>query len=107
MRPVRLLLDSGANIPFLYNAPQYMALPLVRSAALRGSGVDGSQRVFSPLPPQQVKIGSQELSDVAFYTVARAQQTAHAPAFDGLLTLGLFKRVFIAHADHFAVLEAR
>jgi hypothetical protein len=27
--------------------------------------------------------------------------------FDGLLTTDLFRRVFISHADHFAVLEPR
>jgi len=104
-RPVRLMLDSGTNTPFLYNAPQYMSLPLVRTAFLRGSGVDGSQRIFSPLPPQEVKIGSLQLSDVPFFTVVRAQQSSHAAEFDGLLTMGLFRRVFIDHADHFAVLE--
>ncbi len=104
-RPVRLLLDSGTNTPFLYNAPQYMALPLARTAFLRGSGVDGTQRIFSPLPPQEVKIGSLELSDVLFFTVDRAKQSSHAPEFDGLLTMALFHRVFIDHAGHFAVLE--
>jgi Aspartyl protease len=104
-RPVRLMLDSGTNIPFLYNAPQYMSLPLNRTAFLRGSGVDGTQRIFSPLPPQEVKIGSLKLSNVLFFTVDRAKQSSHAAEFDGLLTLGLFHRVFIDQADHFAVLE--
>jgi len=105
MRPVRLMLDSGTNTPFLYNAPQYMSLPLIRTTFLRGSGVDGTPRIFSPLPPQEVKIGSLELSNVLFFTVVRAKQSSHTAEFDGLLTMGLFHRVFIDHADHFAVLE--
>ena len=35
----------------------------------------------------------------------RAQKDSRAKKFDGVLTLGLFRRVFIAHADHYAVLE--
>lgn len=105
MRPVRLMLDSGANVPLLYNAPQYMALPLSQNASLRGTGVDGVQRNFSILPPQQMKIGSRELSDVRFFSLAGKQKDSRAKGFDGLLTLGLFRRVFINHADHFAVLE--
>ncbi len=105
MRPVRLMLDSGANVPLLYNAPQYMALPLSQNASLRGTGVDGVQRNFSTLPPQQMKIGSRELSDVRFFSLAGKQKDSRAKGFDGLLTLGLFRRVFINHADHFAVLE--
>ena len=105
MRPVRLMLDSGANVPLLYNAPQYMALQLSRTASLRGSGVDGSQRIFSALPPQEVKIGSREMSGVSFVSLAGAQNDSRAKGFDGVLTMGLFRRIFIDHADHFAVLE--
>ena len=105
MRPVRLMLDSGANVPLLYNAPQYMALQLSRTAPLRGSGVDGSQRIFSALPSQQVKIGSRELSDVSFFGLAGVQNDSRAKGFDGVLTMGLFRRIFIDHVDHFAVLE--
>jgi len=106
-RPVRLMLDSGTNASFLYNAPRYMNLPLFQSTVLRGSGVDGKQRIFSPLPAQEMRIGTLELSRVPFYTVARAQQGYQAAEFDGLLTMGLFRRVFICHTDHFAILEPR
>ncbi len=105
MRPVRLMLDSGANAPILYNTSQYMALQLSQNVSLRGSGVDGSQRIFSALPPQQVKIGSRELSDVPFFSLAGVQNDSRAKGFDGVLTMGLFRRIFIDHADHFAVLE--
>ena len=35
------------------------------------------------------------------------QKDARAKGFDGVLTLGLFRRVFISYADHYAVLEPR
>jgi hypothetical protein len=105
MRPVRLMLDSGTNSPVLYNTSQYMALPLSRSVPFRGNGVDGAQRIFWALPPQDVKIGSLELPRVPFFTLAGAQKDARIKGFDGVLPAGLFRRVFIDHADHFAILE--
>jgi hypothetical protein len=104
MRPVRLKLDSGSNVPFLYNTSEYMALGMFRGASLHG-GSGTAQKTFMALPPQDVKIGSAELGKVPFITLASAQKNTHTSEFDGLLTMGLFKRVFIDHADHFAVLE--
>ena len=74
---------------------------------LRGSGVDGAQPIFSALPPQDVKIGSLELPGVSFFSLAGAEKDSRVKGFDGVLTTGLFRRVFIDHADHFAVLEPR
>jgi len=106
-RPVRLVLDSGANAPVLYNTSQYMALELTQTVVLRGNGVDGAQRIFSALPPQDVKIGPLELSGVPFFRLAGSQKDPMAKGFDGVLTMGLFRRVFIDHTEHFAVLELR
>jgi Aspartyl protease len=111
-RPVRLMLDSGANIPYLYNtsqhlAPQHMAQTSFGGASLVGSGADGDQHVFSALPPQEVKIGSLELPNVTFLTLAYARKDSHTTEFDGLLTTDLFRYVFISHAGHFVVLEPR
>ena len=104
-RPVRLMLDSGANGAILFNTLEYLAPS--RIGDLQGTGVDGKQLIFSALPPQKLKIGSLELSGVPFFTLAGTQKDARAKGFDGVLMLGLFRRVFIAHADHFAVLEPR
>jgi len=104
MRPVRLKLDSGATASFLYNTSQYMARVPFRNASLYGGG-NGSQRSFIALPPQHLEIGSLELPQVTFVTLAGIQKDSHTPEFDGLLTLGIFKRVFISHVDHFAVLD--
>ena len=104
-RPVRLKLDSGSNVPFLYNTSEYMALEVLRGESLQGHGADGAQRTFTALPPQNVKIGSVEISGVSFVTLADAQKDYRASDFDGLLTMRVFKRVFIDHADHFAIFE--
>jgi hypothetical protein len=111
-RPVRLMLDSGADIPYLDNTsqhlvPQHMAQTSFGGASLVGSGANGDRHVFSALPPQEVKIGSLELRGVTFLTLAYARKDSRTREFDGLLTMDLFRRVFISHVDHFAVLEPR
>jgi hypothetical protein len=102
MRPVRLKLDSGTNAPFLFDSPQYMMPGSIRRV---GSGLNGTQRSFSTLPPQNLKIGPLEFPNVSFSTFGDSQKDSRASAFDGLLSTGLFRSIFICHADHFAVFE--
>jgi len=104
-RPVRLKLDSGANAPFLYNTSQYMALGLARGKSWSGGGANGKQQTFSALPLQDMKIGSLDVPGVLFVTLVGTQKDSRTPEFDGLLSTGLFKRVFINHTDHIAVLD--
>ncbi len=106
MRPLRLLLDSGANEPILFNSSQYMVLRSSHDVSLSGSGVDGTQPILTVLPPQDVKIGSLKLPGVAFLSTT-TEKDSFVQGFDGVLTTGLFRRVFIDHADRFAVLEPR
>jgi Aspartyl protease len=106
-RPVRLWLDSGTNVPFLYDPSEYLAPKTSRSAPEKGIGANGQQREYAALPSQDVKIGPLELSKVTFFTFAGASRNSAISEFDGLLTTGLFKRVFICHPDHFVVIEPR
>jgi hypothetical protein len=41
LRPLRLVLDSGANEPILFNTSQYMLPQASHDTSLRGRGVDG------------------------------------------------------------------
>src|SRR6202007_2809406 len=68
LRPVRLVLDSGADATILFNTSQYMFLRPPHQVPVLGSGVDGSQPILSALPPQDVKIGSLELHGVPFFS---------------------------------------
>jgi hypothetical protein len=103
--PVRLKLDSGTNTPFLYNTSGHMAPRSFGGQSAVGSGADGDEKVFSALPPQDVKISSVRLPSVTFMTLAHPLKNSGRTEFDGLLSTDLFRRVFINHADHFAVLE--
>ena len=104
-RPVRLMLDSGANIPLLYHPSEYLAMGSKRDTSLQGAGVNGAQQFLQALPPQTVKIGSVKIPDLSFRTIAGPRTNARATDVDGLLTMGLFRRVFIDHTDQFVVLE--
>ena len=106
-RPVRLKTDSGANAALLYNTAQYMVVGSPRGSSLHGSGTDGKRQSFVTLPSQEVRIGHVQLSNLPFFTLADDQKMASPSDFDGLLNTGLFRRVFICHAEHFAVLEPR
>jgi Aspartyl protease len=102
-RPVRLLLDSGANGAILFNSAEYLNPP--QRGHVLGTGVDGRGLIFSTLPPQDVKIGSLRLPRVPFFSRAGTQKDSLAKGFDGVLSLGIFRRIFINHAEHFAVLD--
>lgn len=104
-RPVRLQIDSGSNVCFLYNTTEYMPLGFLRSSSVPGTSLNGSRRSFSTLPEQDVQIGLLELPRVTFYTFAGVQKASSPVEFDGLLSTGLFRRVFISHTDQFAVLD--
>jgi predicted aspartyl protease len=102
-RPVRLILDSGADGAILYNTSEYLAER--RGGHSVGTGADGRQIIFSVLPLQRMKIGSLEMPGVPFLSLDRNEQDAHAKGFDGILTFGFFRRVFICPAEKFVVLE--
>ncbi len=104
--PVRLWLDCGANVSFLFKLSAYLARKVDRKGLLQGMGGNAAQTSYLALPVQDMKIASLKMQNVAFLTPAVAQKNLQVTEFDGLLTTWLFRRVFIDHADHFAVLEA-
>jgi hypothetical protein len=102
MRPVRLKLDSGANTPFLYNSASCMALGAFGASLQGGAGV---RRTYTALPPQTMKIGSVEVPHVMFVTLAGVQKDSRTTDFDGLLSMAVFRRVFINHQERSVVLD--
>jgi hypothetical protein len=106
-RPVLLGLDSGTNVSFLFNTYRYLPLGLLRSTSLLAGGLDGAQHPYATMPLQRLQIGPLEIPRVPFVAFADSPEgLSRTSAFDGFLTLGLFRRVFISHAHHFAVLES-
>ena len=104
-RQLLLTLDSGANASFLFNHAVYLTPRLRQTRQRDGYGADGVKRGFSILPPQSMQIGSLNIPEVSFATPADSGENALTSKEDGLLTTGLFRRVFISYADRFVVLD--
>src|SRR6266568_3892275 len=100
-RPVRLKLDSATNVSFLFNTARYLPLELLARTSLLGGGLDRAQRPVSTMPLQDLQIGSLEFPEVSFFTFADSSEgLSRTSSYDGLLALGLFRRVFISHTHH-------
>jgi aspartyl protease len=106
-RPIRLKLDSGANAPVLYDAAQFKPIELFMAGSLRGTGANGLQISYIALPPQDVKIGRLQLTNIPFFAPAGSANISKPSDFDGLLPLRLFQRAFICRGEECAILEAR
>lgn len=105
-RPVRLKLDSGTNVSFLFYIARYMPLELLGRTSSVGGGFDRAQRSVWTIPLQILQIGSLEFPRVPFFTYADSSEgLTRTSAYDGLLALGIFRSVFICHTHHFAVFE--
>lgn len=104
-RQLLLLLDSGANVPFLYDPGKYLAPGLSVSAPLRNRSADGVERTFTVLPPQDMQIGILAFRQISFVTLAGTGKDVPKVGVDGLLPAALFRRIYIGYADRFVVLE--
>jgi hypothetical protein len=105
IRQLLLLLDSGTNVPFLYDPGEYLAPGLSVSAPLRNRSADGVKRTFTVLPPQDMQIGILAFRQISFVTLADTGKDVRKVGVDGLLPAVLFRRVYISYADRFVVLE--
>ena len=96
-RPVRLKLDSGTNVSFLFYPLRYMPLELLARTSLLGGGFDRAQCPVSTIPLQDLQIGSLEFPRVSFFTYADSREgVSRTSAYDGILSLGIFRRVFFS-----------
>jgi len=104
-RQLLLMLDSGANASCLFNHAVNLAPGLRQTRQRDGYGADGVKRGFSILPPQSMQIGSFNIQQVSIAAPVDSGENALTSKEDGLLTTGLFRRVFISYADRFVVLD--
>jgi hypothetical protein len=103
--PKLLLLDSGASVSLLYGGGAQLAAGPSGSSALRGAGAVGGNRNFTTLPAQDMRIGSFNFAWITFVALRESRSDVRPSAADGLLTTGIFRRVFISYSQHFAVVE--
>lgn len=103
-RQMLLLLDSGTNAPYLYEAGSAVRRG---SATLIGRGIDGREHTVALLTPQDLRIGSKSLHEISFVVAVSNGDAIRSGEFDGLLPTVLFQRVFIDYRNRFAVFDPR
>jgi hypothetical protein len=104
-RQLQLQLDSGSNVPLLYDAGQDLGHLQTVSTPLQGRGTDGQQHAFAVLVGQDLQVGPHSLHQVPFVTPVGAGRAPSKADVDGLLPAVLFQRVFVNYTDHYVVLE--
>jgi Aspartyl protease len=102
-RLVHLLLDSGTNVPYLWAG---VLLPFPNARRLHVSSTEGSTKEVSILPPLNMDIGRNTYRQVSFAMPSGISADAIKMQVDGLLPIGLFRRVYIDYRDRFVVLES-
>jgi hypothetical protein len=103
-RPLLLLLDSGIDVPLLFECGKQ--LPHVQTIGTSQRRRDEITQAFAVLAPQDVRVGTHSLRQISFVTpVAAGKEIPVKPAVDGVLPTILFRSAFISYADHFAVLQ--
>lgn len=100
--PLLLLLDSGANAPFLWKVQEAMRL---RSASSQQKIGADRKATFSILPPQDMQIGKLLVHQISFATPADERNQPKIDV-DGLLPTAQFKRVYVDYKSRFVVLES-
>jgi hypothetical protein len=100
-------LDSGGNVPLLFEAGKELARARFANAPLRTRGSDGIEHTFAVLDPQDVQVGNHVLHSVPFVTPMDEGKDVPNVDVDGLLPTLLFHRVFISFADHFVVFNPK
>lgn len=101
-RRLLLLLDSGANVPFLWKKQ-----PLPPSEAVPSKGISSGDSLskFISLPPQDMRIGSLLVHHITFAILALNPENAVKVQADGLLPTAQFRRVYIDYSQRYVVLE--
>jgi Aspartyl protease len=104
-RPFTLLLDSGANAPFLWKVEGAMS---TRSVAMQRniSAPQGAGPAFAILPPQDLQIGKLLVHQISFATPAENSDASTRVDIDGLLPTAQFKSVYIDYQNRFVILQS-
>jgi hypothetical protein len=103
-----LKIDSGSNVPMLFENRLESAWWLQLNHARRGSVAGkGGAPMFATMPSQEVQIGSHMTRQIAFLSPISAEHTTARADQDGLLSTAVFKSVFISYADHLVIFDPR
>jgi hypothetical protein len=100
-----LRLDSGINVPLLYQSRQTTPLVQAATSPLRSRGTDGIDRAFAALARQDVQIGPHIFRELPFVMPLSETANVPKPEVDGLLPTAVFQRIYINYAHHYVVFQ--
>jgi hypothetical protein len=106
-RLLHLALDSGTNVPLLFDPDKYRSDELPRSMSVSRRGEDGVMREFFVLRSQHMQIDSLNLEQISFVMPEHSDGNVLGATMDGLLSTALFRSVFISYPDSFVILDPR
>lgn len=101
-----LRLDSGSNMPLLYNPDQDSPSWIRRNSTLTSHVIGKSDQSFALLPPRNIRLGTRSLNQVPFVTPLKSGRHSD-PQEDGLLPTSLLRRIFISYVDHFVIVAPK
>jgi hypothetical protein len=106
-RQTLLRLDSGANMPLLYDGDQDSPSWIQKQPSLTGRGVGNSNQAFISISPQLIRLGSLALSQVTFIAPLKNAHPGRTPGEDGLLPTSLLQRIFISYNNRYIIVSPK
>jgi hypothetical protein len=100
-------LDSGSNIPLLYDPRGIIRSSTPPNPRLLSRPVDGAAQNFAMLPPQDLILAGKKIHQVSFVQPVNSIGGVAQKREDGLLPTQLFERIFVSYSQRFAILELR
>jgi len=105
-RPLLLELDSGIDVPLLFECGKEVPRVKTFGGDQRRRQADEVAQAFAVLMPQDMRVGGHFFRQISFVTsVATGKEIPVKPDVDGLLPTALFRSAFISYGDGFAVLR--
>ena len=104
-RRLLMQLDSGIDVPVLFESGKQLPHKRYFGSPLRHCDADEVMHSFAMLPPQDVQVGDHAFHQIPFVTPVSGGKAIEQQVVDGVLPTALFRSAFISYADHFAVLQ--
>jgi hypothetical protein len=103
-RQILLRLDSGSNMPLLYDGDRDSVSWIQKQPSLTGRVVGNSNQSFAAIPPQDIYLGSRALTQVTFVMPLKSTHSRSMHGEDGLLPTSLLRQIFISYNNRFIIL---
>jgi predicted aspartyl protease len=105
--PVRLRLDSGSNVAFIYSGRLQPLDRSQRNAQILKRVVGGMEQTFAVLRPTDVSVAGGNIRQVIFVQPINSIGAVHQAREDGVLPTQMFRRVFVSYRTQSAILDPR